>query len=194
MIQELNNSYLLSYDPEAQPDEISDKPEGELTWIGAMEYRELPKDGIYYFTLKQKLPGADWLGTARFRAMIDVTPPEDFKPLITDIEGKKYLVFSAEDKTSGIEKYEVYEARKKIFGGVEKAGWTEGKSPYLLKDQSLRSIIKVRAADGAGNEKVVEMSPSKTTDFRDSSFVLVLLLAGIALIFLLVRKIKKSKR
>ena len=82
-------SYLLSLSPSDSPDEIPDKPEGELEWMGAIEYKGLD-EGIYYFSLKQKLFGKDWSGKVTFRAMIDTTKPEEFKPEIAEIEGKKY--------------------------------------------------------------------------------------------------------
>ncbi len=52
LIEGAEYSYLLSHDPLAEPDEIPDKPEGELIWMGDMEYQGL-EDGIYYFHLQQ---------------------------------------------------------------------------------------------------------------------------------------------
>jgi len=146
-------SYILSKDPSAEPDNTPDKPEGDLIWMGDMDYKNL-EDGIYYFFLKQKLPGKDWSPKITFRAMIDTRPPEEFKPEIAEIEGKKYLVFSTTDKTSGVDHYEVLETRDK-----KQDIWKKVESPYLLEDQSLQSKILVKAVDKAGNERISEIIP-----------------------------------
>ena len=157
-------SFILSQDPLTEPDEIPDKPEGELIWMGDMEYPDL-EDGIYYFHLKQKLPAEDWSQKITFRAMIDATPPEDFKPEIgrdpAIFEGKYFLSFATTDKTSGIDYFEILEADRRGFirGTTRKAERKIGKSPYVLEDQSLQSIIKVKAVDKAGNERISEIIP-----------------------------------
>ena len=155
LVEGAEYSFILSYDPLAKPDDIPDKPEGELIWMGDMEYKDL-EDGIYYFTLKQKLPGEDWSEPISYRAMIDVTPPEEFTLEIsqepTIFEGKYFLSFATTDKTSGIDYYEIREG---------KVDWKIAESPYLLENQSLKSIIRVRAVDKAGNERIAEIEPLK---------------------------------
>ncbi|MBZ9569795.1 hypothetical protein KJA16_02635 [Patescibacteria group bacterium] len=148
-------SFILSYDPLAEPDDVPDKPKGELIWVGDMEYPNL-EDGIYYFSLKQKLPAEDWSEKVGFRAMIDVTSPEEFRAEIGQdplmFEGKYFLSSATIDKTSGIDYYEVKEGKR---------NFKRAKSPYLLGDQSLRSKILVKAVDKAGNERVSEITPPK---------------------------------
>jgi len=155
LVEGAEYSFLLSYDPLAEPDEIPDKPEGELIWLGDMEYKGLG-DGIYYFSLKQKLPGKDWSGIIRFRAMVDTTPPEEFPLEISQepsiFEGKYFLSFATTDKTSGIDHYEVREG---------KGDWKIAEIPYLLKDQSLKSKISAKAVDKAGNERIAEYLPPR---------------------------------
>ena len=164
LIEGAEYSFLLSKDPLAEPDEIPDRPEGELIWIGDMEYPNL-EDGIYYFSLKQKLPGENWSQKITFRAMIDSTRPEEFRPEIGEdpsiFEGKYFLSFATTDKTSGIDYYEILEIDERGFkrGTKKEAEWKMGESPYLLEDQSLQSIIKVKAVDKAGNEKIAEIIP-----------------------------------
>jgi hypothetical protein len=166
LIEGAEYSFILSKDPLAEPDEIPDKPESKegLAWIGDMEYPNL-EDGTYYFHLRQKLPDEDWSPKVTFRAMIDSTPPEDFKPEIgkdpTIFEGKYFLSFATTDKTSGIDHFEILEADRRGFkrGTTRKAEWKRVESPYLLEDQSLQSIIKVKAVDKAGNEKISEIIP-----------------------------------
>jgi len=172
-------SYLLSRDPLAEPDEIPDKPKGELIWMGDMEYPDL-EDGIYYFSLRQKLPGENWSKKITFRAMIDTTPPEDFKPEIgrdpAIFEGKYFLSFATTDKTSGIDYYEVKEGKRDF----KKAG-----SPYSLEDQSLQSTILVKAVDKAGNERISEIiPPAKPFPF----WIIPVIIVGLVIIGWITKK------
>jgi hypothetical protein len=82
----------------------------------------------------------------------DQKPPENFKTDIAKIDGKYFLIFSTTDAGSGIDYYEVKEGR---------GNWQKAESPYLLKNQSLRSKISVRAADKAGNMQVSEILPKQ---------------------------------
>lgn len=173
-------SFILSKDPLVEPDDIPDKPEGELIWIGDMEYPSL-EDGIYYFSLKQKSPGEDWSESVTFRAMIDITPPEEFRLEIGQdpsvFEGKYFLSFATTDRTSGIEYFEVKEG-KKDFKKV--------KSPHLLEDQSLRSKIVVKAVDKAGNEKISEIAPPEKPF---PYWIIILILIIVAVIWWIIKKI-----
>ncbi|RLC39858.1 MAG: hypothetical protein DRH33_01715 [Candidatus Nealsonbacteria bacterium] len=84
----------------------------------------------------------------------DTIPPEAFEiELYQDpsiFGGKYFIVFSTTDKQTGIDHYEVKEGKRK---------WQEAESPYLLGDQKLESIIKVKAVDKAGNERTVLIGP-----------------------------------
>ena len=191
LIEGTEYSFLLSYNPLAEPDEIPDRPEGELIWMGDIEYANL-EDGIYYFTLKQKLPDQNWSKTATFRAMIDATSPEDFKPEIAKIEGKNYLVFTTIDKTSGIDHYEAKELSR-IFPKNNKKEWKLATSPYLLENQSLRTIIKIKAVDKAGNEKISEIAPPFKITWKDIIISLVILIV-IAVIWLIIQRFKKKRK
>jgi len=92
----------------------------------------------------------------------DNFPPEPFTPIIgrsPDIFSDKYFVsFSAQDKGTGVEHYEVKEGASGAFVRAE--------SPYLLSDQTLSKDIFVKAVDWAGNERVATVSamhPEKNT-------------------------------
>ena len=193
-------SWILSKSPLDEPDEISDKPlpkEGIAFWMGAMEYDLKGEgDGIYYFSLRQKLLGKDWQKeVSRFRAMIDATSPEEFKPEIGKasavFEGKYFLSFVTQDRMSGVAHYEVAELRRTLLGGTEeKKEWKVGESPYLLEDQSLRSVIKVKAVDKAGNERIEEIVPPYKVTWKDV-LVIILILIGAGVIYWIIRKIKK---
>ncbi len=93
----------------------------------------------------------------------DIEPPEPFAVELTkDIlpqEKRNFAVFSTTDKQSGIDHFEILEAdsfelERQTEWGME---WKIAQDPYyLLEDQDLGSIIKVKAVDKAGNERVVE--------------------------------------
>lgn len=177
-------SYLLSYDPLARPDDVPDKPEGELIWMGDMTYKGL-EDGIYYFTLKQKTTGEDWSEKISYRAMVDTIPPEEFSLKIgqkpTVFEGQYFLNFSTTDNTSGIEYYEVKEGKR---------DWEKAVSPYLLKEQALGKEIIVRAYDKAGNYREANIKPSYKITWQ-YGLCLILVLIGMWVIFMIFKKIKR---
>jgi len=164
LVEGTEYSFILSQDSLVSPDEIPDKPKGELVWIGDIEYPDL-KDGVYYFSLRQKLLGEEWSEKTTFRAMVDATPAEPFEPKIgkdpSMFEGKYFLSFLAIDKSSGIDHYEVREEKIDLFGTAKVSGWEVNKSPYLIKDQTLGSLVKVKAVDRAGNERIAEILPLK---------------------------------
>jgi len=116
--------------------------------------------------------------------MIDTSLPEEFELEFTEIEGKNYLVFITKDKTSGVEYYEVKEG---------KGSFAKAISPYLLKDQNLRSAIEVRAIDGAGNKRIVKFTPTFKIIWPDI-FIILLTLIMIGMILLLAKRILKSKK
>ncbi|HXK40900.1 MAG TPA: hypothetical protein VJ046_02260 [Candidatus Paceibacterota bacterium] len=57
-------------------------------------------------------------------------------------DGQHFISFFSTDKDSGLDHYEVKEG---------KGDYKIAQSPYLLDDQGLRTVIRVRAYDGAGN-------------------------------------------
>ena len=112
----------------------------------------------------------------------DKIPPEPFEigisqdPLI--FEGKHFIAFSTTDKQTGIDYYEVKEGKK---------DWQRFVSPYLLEDQSLESIIKVKAVDKAGNERIAQY-PSLGTPLL--YWIIVLVLMGIGLTYWVIKRLK----
>lgn len=135
----------------------------------------------------------------------DTIPPE---PLGIDLvqnsqvfNGKYYIVFNTTDKQSGIDHYEVLEeARKDLYTfrfGRSDAPWTVAESPYVLGDQGLRSTIRVRAIDKAGNEEITTLVPDES--LRPVQLLLVgalgigvLVLLGI--VILIVRWLLRRRR
>lgn len=104
----------------------------------------------------------------------DITFPEQFEIKIHQdpaiFEGKYFIIFSTTDKQTGIDHYEIKEG---------KGEWITTQSPCLLKDQSLQSIIKVKAVDKAGNERIAEHIPARKPL---PYWVIILVLVGIGII------------
>ena len=79
----------------------------------------------------------------------DNKKPEKFKILVGEdprvFSGQKFISFFTTDKDSGIDYYEIKEG---------KGDYKIAQSPYLLSDQEkMRTVIRVRAYDTAGNYK-----------------------------------------
>jgi hypothetical protein len=99
----------------------------------------------------------------------DEIEPEGFSVVLertTNAYSNRYfIVFNTTDKQSGIDHYELIEeslSESKLFSwGREDAPWREIKSPYVLKDQSLNSTIRVKAIDKAGNETIAVLLPDE---------------------------------
>jgi hypothetical protein len=92
---------------------------------------------------------------------VSLIEPETFVPVVNSnpdvFDGKYFLAFSAVDKGSGIDHYEVLEVSSGNRPRLEDT-WQAASSPYLIKDQSLSSRIFVRAVGHDGNFIVVEAS------------------------------------
>lgn len=134
----------------------------------------------------------------------DVIRNDDIRPEAFGIEllrdesvygGKWFIIFSALDKQSGLDHYEVYETdidREGYIRGTKKdevSRWKEGKSPYLLEDQTLGSIIRVRAIDKAGNERLAGKIPEeslRTTTKEPVNKNLFYTGVGVLLLFVIV--------
>ncbi len=121
---------------------------------------------------------------------IDQEAPEPFTPIITTdpdvFDGLKFLVFSTEDKGSGIDYYEVKEGE---FGTYERAS-----SPYEIKDQSLNSKIFVRAVDRDGNEYETIVYPQNFVPWYETTPVktAILIVCLVILLFFVRRFFAKS--
>ncbi len=117
--------------------------------------------------------------------LTDDEPPQEFLPLVTAdptvFDGRWFLIFNTQDKESGIERYEVLE--KRMF--LDFRFWTVAESPYLLKDQSLRSRIYVKAVDKQGNERVAELAPTYPLDWRENilPWIIIITILDLAVLF-----------
>lgn len=109
----------------------------------------------------------------------DKTAPESFDIALGKdpaLFGNRYFIgFFTTDAESGVAYYEVQEGD---------GAFVQAESPYALQDQSLRSLIRVKAVDRAGNEKVVEFMPAAPRDQRlvvwvGSIFLILLAIASL---------------
>lgn len=100
-------------------------------------------------TLAQKGSGVE----APEGMVSDTLAPEPFTPLLAKdpslYDGQYFLAFAAQDKESGIQRYEVAETRLPFA-----TGWQDAESPYLLLDQTRTSSVYIKAVDAAGNERI----------------------------------------
>ncbi len=124
----------------------------------------------------------------------DNEPPEVFKLNIGHSEGlfsgDAFLVFTAQDKGSGIDHYEIMETENKLSDET-KGRWKYTESPYRLDDQSLRSFIYVRAFDRIGNVRVSVYTPQKP---RTSSPVFTILATFLLLLIIVIFFIRRIYR
>jgi hypothetical protein len=123
----------------------------------------------------------------------DTILPEEFSITLEKdtlaFGGKYYIVFNTQDKQTGIDHFEVMEQPLAEFGtfvwGRADAPWITARSPYVLDDQSLNSIIRVKAIDNAGNEYIATLIPDESIRTISRVDILNYLLVG-ALVFLLI--------
>jgi hypothetical protein len=124
----------------------------------------------------------------------DNEPPEWFSPEISQdanlFKGKWFLIFATQDKGSGIASYAVYEnIRKKEATRISTEDWKETESPYVLKDQKLRSYIYVKAVDKAGNERMVTVEPRYPIKWYEIWWIWGIIISGVIAVFI-TRKFK----
>ncbi|HUZ92974.1 MAG TPA: hypothetical protein VNG29_03175 [Candidatus Paceibacterota bacterium] len=124
----------------------------------------------------------------------DTTPPEAFsigvyqdKSLFND---QWFAAFSTSDKQTGVDHYEVAEVPIMSQGLSESQwNWIRAVSPYLVKDQSLHSMIAVRAVDYAGNIRIEHyLPPQAAPPIKNNTIISFLYLAAIGILFVALLK------
>lgn len=112
----------------------------------------------------------------------DIISPENFEIIILRDEeilnGKYFVIFSTIDIGTGVDYYKIREGNR---------DWKIIESPYLLEDQTLKSIIEIKAVDKAGNETISLWFPKKEKDYS------LLNITSIFLIILIMFFIPKRK-
>lgn len=139
--------------------------------------------------------------------LADKIQPEAFSVTLASstLTGEYFIVFNTTDKQTGISHYEVLEesnAEAKLFHfGALTAPWIQTRSPYILKDQTLRSVVRVKAIDKAGNEYLTTFVPDKSLQTGFMALTDIFIICGVLLIICLGglfwwmyrdRKIKKN--
>ncbi len=125
------------------------------------------------------------------RIEADDLPPEEFSITLNQdpvtFSGDYYISFNTTDKQTGIDHYEIIEEPIERFDLFEWGGtdvpWITARSPYVLKDQTLNSTIRVRAIDQAGNEYLATLIPEDSQ--RSTSIPWLMLGAGLSGLMLL---------
>jgi hypothetical protein len=121
----------------------------------------------------------------------DPFSPENFIPVISQdvniFDNKFILIFSTQDKGSGVDYYLVKESPSFVFSFLYK--WEKTESPYVLKDQNLSSYIYVKAVDKNGNKRLAFLTPEnklifyKSYDFWFVIFVSLIILGSAVYLF-----------
>ena len=147
----------------------------------------------FQFSINEEAPGI-----AGLLPIKDPDPPESFEPALARnpnvFDNQWFLAFATQDKGSGVDYYAVHEsARKKNAAQIDARDWIEITSPYLLKDQDLKSYIFVKAVDKAGNEKVAVLEPqnhprSSILGYGNYGFGVIILI--IAISYIIKRKLE----
>jgi hypothetical protein len=162
--------------------------------------KALKNDGLGTETILRKRDSAvsiksGYNNTSK-ETLIDMELPESFKPIIESdpnvFEGKNFLVFATQDKISGISHYEVKEYRFKPISFL--SGYHDVQSPYLLKDQKLKSTVIIRAIDNNGNARVVEVLPRNPLRWYEYLFYWVIIISMFSGFLYGVSKIKSYRR
>ncbi len=117
----------------------------------------------------------------------DTVPPAISASVVQEnnlYDGKYALLFTATDKESGIDHVELQEGNDP---------WQTIQSPYLLRDQSRKGILSLRAYDVAGNVTSIQIVPPGLPGTTEAIIIsIVCLLVGI-LAYLIYEKTKHKK-
>lgn len=130
------------------------------------------------------------------KLIVDRYPPEDFKIYLHKdkeiFDGKYHIIFHTIDKQSGIAYYEVAEEQSFSKPNIKKLVFERSSSPYILKDQTLRSYIFVKAVDKFGNEKISFLPPKSYFNWYEFLYVLVIILLSTIFIKIFSKKLKNK--
>ena len=119
----------------------------------------------------------------------DKTAPEPFEIIVgkdpSIFNGQYFISFFTTDAESGVAYYEVQEGKRDFI---------RTESPYLLQDQTLSGIIKVKAVDKAGNERTTELAPVPGIPYKTYLIWTIVALVILAMVFWLWRLWKDKLR
>ncbi|MDO8626394.1 MAG: hypothetical protein Q7K39_02975 [Candidatus Magasanikbacteria bacterium] len=125
----------------------------------------------------------------------DILPPMEFVPVLgrneTVFDNQWFVAFSTQDSGSGIDYYEVQEA---FSTDNQDSVWVKAASPYLLKDQSLKANIFVKAIDKNGNFRVELVSKKAEAARSNFGYVFAGILLVICLLIAEIWRIRHRRR
>lgn len=121
----------------------------------------------------------------------DTIPPEPFSIYLERnqniFNNKWFVAFSAQDKGSGIDHYELAESRGQS-ANLADLNWGRASSPAVLNGQRSTGYIYVKAVDKAGNQRIAMLSAAnlkiayEKQDFWSIIGVVILVLAIAGLV------------
>ncbi|MEK7625623.1 MAG: cohesin domain-containing protein [Patescibacteria group bacterium] len=130
-------------------------------------------------------------------------------------DNRWFIAFSTQDKQSGINHYEVSEDlgfRIQDIGVKFRTAlnsisyilypssthsyilnsWQTVSSPYMLKDQKLQSVLRVKAVDNAGNERIVTLPPQNPLPWYEN--IVIWSIIGVLAVIIISRGIWRKKQ
>lgn len=121
----------------------------------------------------------------------DTEGPQINYQIVSDpnlFEGKLAIAFSIQDNKSGV---------KNVFVKEGSLDWKPAQNPYLLEDQSRKSIIIIKAIDNNNNETIEKIMPLISAYFSTifAKVVLIIIMSALLVgIYYARKKIKNNKK
>lgn len=106
------------------------------------------------------------------------------------------MVFSTEDKQSGIDHYEIAEKRdNKVLNYVDNLNWRAAVNPQILNDQKLKSYVYIKAVDKAGNSRIIPIYPINSWFWYEKPIIwsIIIIISGFIGILIKILCQKKLK-
>lgn len=132
------------------------------------------------FTIGAELKGPEVL------PVYDKDAPESFVPQVAQdpnlFDGKWFLVFTTQDKGTGIAGYAIHETTRKKVTRIDTKKWVEAESPYVLKDQGLKSFVYVKVVDRAGNERIAVVEPRYPIKWYEVWWIWIIIIGIVILV------------
>lgn len=128
----------------------------------------------------------------------DTVPPEPFTPLVSQhpsvADNKFFVSFFAVDKDLGISRYEIREEPLVLswFTDLFSADWTQGESPFILRNQLWMNRVRVRAYDNANN--ITESAVVKPFDPMVIWIFVILLIVIIAVLMIYISRLRHENK
>ena len=98
------------------------------------------------------------------------------------------MVFSTEDKQSGIDHYEIAEKRdNEVLNYIDDLNWRIAVNPQILNDQKLKSYVYIKAVDKAGNRRIIPLYPINSWFWYEKPIIWVIIIIIISLVVILIK-------